>query len=76
MTRHLKASGWEGYADDAGVLQVGEPDIVYHSLDELHQEVRELEKRMQEAAEKLAFEEAAALRDRIQDLKMLELEVG
>ena len=76
MARHLKASGWEDYADDAGVLQVGEPDIVYHSLDELHQEVRELEKRMQEAAEKLAFEEAAALRDRIKDLKMLELEVG
>ncbi|MBW2328865.1 MAG: excinuclease ABC subunit UvrB [Deltaproteobacteria bacterium] len=76
MTRHLKASGWDGYADDAGVLEVGEPEIVYHSLDELHKEVRELERRMQEAAEKLAFEEAAALRDRIKDLKMLELEVG
>lgn len=76
MARHLKASGWEGYADNDGVLQVGESDIVYHSLDELHQEVRELEKRMQEAAEKLAFEEAAALRDRIKDLKILELEVG
>ena len=76
MARHLKASGWDGYADDAGVLQAGEPEIVYHSLDELHKEVRELERRMQEAAEKLAFEEAAALRDRINDLKMLELEVG
>jgi excinuclease UvrABC nuclease subunit len=31
---------------------------------------------MHEAAEKLAFEEAAALRDRIKELKMLELEVG
>ncbi|MEA2116208.1 MAG: excinuclease ABC subunit UvrB [Thermodesulfobacteriota bacterium] len=76
MAHHLKASGWDGYADDAGVLQVGEPEIVYHSLDELHKEVQELERRMQEAAEKLAFEEAAALRDRINDLKMLELEVG
>ena len=76
MARHLKASGWDGYADDAGVLQAGEPEIVYHSLDELHKEVQELERRMQEAAEKLAFEEAAALRDRINDLKMLELEVG
>lgn len=76
ITRHLKASGWDGYADDAGGLQVGEPEIVYHSLDELHKEVQELERRMQEAAEKLAFEEAAALRDRIKDLKMLELEVG
>ncbi len=76
MTRHLKASGWDGYTDDAGMLQVGEPEIVYHSLDELHKEVQELERRMQKAAEKLAFEEAAALRDRIKDLKMLELEVG
>ncbi|NOQ46843.1 MAG: excinuclease ABC subunit UvrB [Desulfobulbaceae bacterium] len=76
MTRHLKASGWDGYTDNAGVLQVGEPEIVYHSLDELHKEVEELERRMQEAAEKLAFEEAAALRDQIKDLKMLELEVG
>jgi excinuclease ABC subunit B len=76
MTRHLKASGWDGYTDDADRLQVGEPDIVYHSLDELHKEVQELERRMQKAAEKLAFEEAAALRDRIKDLKMLELEVG
>ena len=76
MTEHLKASGWEGYADDAGILQAAEPDIVYHSVDEIHKEIQALEQQMQEAAEKLAFEEAAALRDRINDLKMLELSVG
>lgn len=76
MAHHLRASGWDGYGDDGGALQVGEAEIVYHSLDDLHQDIQELEKRMQEAADKLAFEEAAALRDRINDLKMLELEVG
>jgi excinuclease ABC subunit B len=76
MNEHLKASGWDGYADDAGQLQAAEPDIVYHSVAEIHGEIKVLEKQMQEAADKLAFEEAAALRDRINELKMLEIEVG
>ena len=76
MNQHLKASGWEGTADDAGLLMAAEPEIVYHSVDELHAEISQLEQQMHEAAEKLAFEEAAALRDRIKELKMLELEVG
>ncbi len=81
MAQHLKASGWAGtvygeaVADD-GVLQAAEAEIVYHSVDELRVEIRQLEKKMQEAAEKLAFEEAAAYRDRMNELKMLELEVG
>ena len=76
MAQHLKASGWDGAADDAGVMQAAEPEIVYHSVDDLHKEIQVLEQQMQEAAEKLAFEEAAALRDRINELKMLEIEVG
>ena len=76
MAQHLKASGWDGTADDAGVMQAAEPEIVYHSVDDLHKEIQVLEQQMQEAAEKLAFEEAAALRDRINELKMLEIEVG
>ena len=76
MTEHLKASGWEGYADDAGTLKAAEPDIIYHSVAEIHSEIKVLERQMQAAAEKLAFEEAAALRDRINDLKRLELSVG
>ncbi|XOF32232.1 MAG: excinuclease ABC subunit UvrB [Candidatus Electrothrix sp. YB6] len=77
MSEHLRASGWEGYdtaADDAGALKAAEPEIVYRSAADLHKEIKELEKRMQEAADKLAFEEAAALRDQIRELKLLELE--
>ena len=50
--------------------------MVYHSIDALHREIAELEKKMQEAAKQLAFEEAASYRDRIRELKMLELAVG
>ncbi|MBV5316431.1 MAG: excinuclease ABC subunit UvrB [Desulfobulbaceae bacterium] len=79
MAQHLKASGWQS-ADEAagraGSLATAEPEIVYHSVDELHREIADLEKKMQEAAGKLAFEEAAAYRDRIRELKMLELAVG
>ncbi len=78
MAHHLKASGWDGYGDDtdAGLLLAAEPDIEYHSVAEIRKEIKTLEIRMEEAADKLAFEEAAALRDQIKDLKMLELEVG
>jgi len=76
MNQHLKASGWEGAADDAGILQAAEAEVVYHSLDDLKNDIKILEKQMQEAADRLAFEEAAALRDRMNELKMLELEVG
>ncbi len=76
MTEHLKASGWDGYADDAGTLVAAEPEIVYHSVDDIHKEIKQLEQQMNAAAEKLAFEEAAALRDRIKELQLLELSVG
>ena len=76
MNQHLKASGWEGTADDPGMLQAAEVEVVYHSLDDLKNDIKILEKQMQQAADSLAFEEAAALRDRIKELKMLELEVG
>jgi excinuclease ABC subunit B len=81
MAHHLKASGWEGtvygevVADD-GLAQAAEPEIVYRSVNDLRAEIRALEKQMQAAADKLAFEEAAAYRDRMNELKMLELEVG
>ncbi|MCI5222129.1 MAG: excinuclease ABC subunit UvrB [Candidatus Electrothrix sp. AR4] len=79
MKQHLKASGWEGgetAADDAGMLRAAEPESVYRSAADLHKGIALLETRMHEAAEKLAFEEAAALRDQIKELKMLEIEVG
>ena len=53
-----------------------EPEILYHSVAEIQREIKELEKKMQEAARLLAFEEAAGYRDRIRELKMMELAVG
>jgi excinuclease ABC subunit B len=80
MAQHLRASGWQS-AEDAAIargalLQTAEPEIHYHSVDELRREIAVLEKKMQEAARLLAFEEAAGYRDRIKELKMLELAVG
>ncbi len=78
MAQHLKASGWTGSEETAtgGVLATAEPEIVYHSVTDLHKEIAVLEQKMQEAARQLAFEEAAGYRDRIRELKMLELAVG
>jgi excinuclease ABC subunit B len=78
MAQHLRASGWQP-ADEyeaPGLLTAAEPEVVYHSVDELHREIAALEKKMQEAAKQLAFEEAAGYRDRIRELKMMELAVG
>ncbi len=82
MDQHLKASGWTGepvrYRSGAAdtLAEAAEPRVTYHSLEDLRLEIRELERKMREAAEKLAFEEAAAYRDQIRELQMLELEVG
>jgi excinuclease ABC subunit B len=79
MSEHLRASGWvpeEAAADDAGVLKAAEPEMVYRSAADLHKDIKQLEKQMQEAADNLAFEDAAALRDQIRDLKMLEIAIG
>jgi excinuclease ABC subunit B len=80
MAQHLRASGWhpaEGEdAESLGLLTAAEPEVVYHSVDELRREIAGLEKKMQEAARQLAFEEAACYRDRIRELRMMELAVG
>ncbi|MDX9835760.1 MAG: UvrB/UvrC motif-containing protein, partial [Desulfobulbus sp.] len=80
MTQHLRASGWrpaEGEdAESQGLLTSAEPEVVYHSVDDLRREITSLEKKMQEAARQLAFEEAAGYRDRIRELKMMELAIG
>ncbi len=78
MGQHLKASGWVSAEESQGqgVLATAEPEILYHSVDEIHREIKDLEKKMQEAARLLAFEEAAGYRDRIRELKMMELAVG
>jgi len=70
LAQHLQSAGWEDYAkkEKRDALRTAEPEFVYHSVDELHSEIVLLEKKMHEAAEELAFEEAAAYRDQIKEL--------
>lgn len=77
LQKHLQASGYEA-ADDMenGLLKAAEELPVYYSIKELEAEIKKLDKEMQEAAKELAFEEAAALRDRIKALRKLEIEIG
>ncbi len=53
--------------------EAAEEEAVYGSLADLRKEIARLEKGMQAAAKELAFEEAARLRDRIKELRELEL---
>lgn len=77
MAQHLRAAGWVAEAETGpghpAALQTAEPERVYHSEAELRQDIEELEDKMREAAQRLAFEEAAGYRDRIRELRMLEL---
>lgn len=70
ISEHLKATGWQPEADKAegGAVSSAEPEIIYHSVDELKAELRELEKDMYSAAEELEFEKAAEYRDKIKEL--------
>jgi excinuclease ABC subunit B len=77
MQQHLQASGYQtADAMEAELLEAAEGLPVYYSIKELETEIRKLEKQMQEAAGELAFEEAAALRDKIKVLRKLEIEIG
>ena len=77
MAQHLRASGWTAKEDDMAsdelLLTTNEETAIYHSEDDLRKDIAALEKKMREAAERLAFEEAAGYRDRIKILKMMEL---
>ncbi len=77
LQKHLQASGYEA-ADDMenGLLKAAEDLPVYYSINELESEIKKLDKEMQHAAKELAFEEAAAIRDRIKALRKLEIEIG
>lgn len=77
LQKHLQASGYEAAdAMESGLLKAAEDLPVYYSIRELEAEIKKLDKEMQEAAKELAFEEAAALRDRIKALRKLEIEIG
>ena len=77
LQKHLQASGYEA-ADDMenGLLKAAEELPVYYSIKELEAEIQKLDKDMQLAAKELAFEEAAAIRDKIKALRKLEIEIG
>ena len=75
LQQHLAESGYQaGYQAD--LLQAAEELPVYSTIKDLDKEIKKLEKEMQAAAKELAFEQAAALRDRIKALRKLEIEIG
>jgi len=76
LNQHLADSGY--LADDyqMGILQAAENLPVFSSIRDLEKEIKKLEKEMQTAAKELAFEQAAALRDRIKAMRKLEIEIA
>ncbi len=77
LHQHLKDSGYVADDYSSGALATAAEDIpVYWTMAELEKEIKKLEKEMHKAAKELAFEEAAAIRDKIKNLRKLELEIG
>ncbi len=77
IRKHLQASGYEANeTNEYGLLEAAEDLPVYYSIKDLEKDIKKLEKKMQNAAKELAFEEAAAIRDRIKALRKLEIEIG
>ncbi len=76
LHQHLRNSGYvaDDYTDN--LTAAAEELPVYWTAGEMSKEIKKLEEEMQKAARELAFEEAAALRDRIKALRELELEIG
>ena len=74
--QYLKEAGYEIGEARQELAEAAELQSFYGSLKELDKEIVRLEKKMHEAARELAFEEAAALRDRIKALRKLEIEIG
>jgi excinuclease ABC subunit B len=60
--------------DYAELPLAAEPEKVFGSIEELRREISGVEKAMYQAAEELAFEEAARLRDRLKALREQELQ--
>ena len=62
-------------ADYVTVRKVSEPAAEFSSVDDLENIIRGLESEMKEAVKELAFERAAELRDRIKELRELDLDL-
>jgi excinuclease ABC subunit B len=71
LTEHLKATGWFPEEAEETAQASAESEPVYHSVEDLRAELRELEREMYRAAEALEFEQAAKFRDRIKELTEL-----
>ena len=77
LHKHLRDSGYQSADDrEKGILAAAEELPVYYSIMELEKEIKTLSKQMEAAAKELAFEEAAALSDKIKALRKLEIEIG
>lgn len=74
--QYLQEAGYEFDNQDHKKYQMAEEELFFGSIEELHKEIAKLAKQMQKAAAELAFEEAADLRDKIQALRKLEIEIG
>jgi excinuclease ABC subunit B len=59
--------------DYAPVPEIAEGDLLYETPEELEREIERLHKEMKKAARKLEFERASELRDKIKELRQLEL---
>ena len=75
LNQHLADSGYLTDTYQTELLQAAENLPVFTSIRDLEKEIKKLEKEMQAAARELAFEQAAALRDRIKALRKLEIEI-
>jgi excinuclease ABC subunit B len=62
-------------ADYVTVRKVSEPAAEFGSVDDLENIIQGLESEMKEAVKELAFERAAELRDRIKELRELDLDL-
>jgi len=62
-------------ADYVTVPAIAEEEAEYLTPERIHKMIRDLEKKMRDAAKKLEFEEAALLRDEIRALEQKELDV-
>jgi excinuclease ABC subunit B len=59
--------------DYMAVPEVAEAEERFKTVDDIHAEIRKLEKQMKEAAKALDFEKAAELRDRVKSLRERDL---
>lgn len=76
MQEHLQNSGYKIDSQEEGVLTTAEELPHFSSVQDLEKEIKILEAEMALAAQELAFEKAAMLRDRIKKMRLLEIEIG